>query len=163
MVLSFFLKKNHLFLVYIHCLYIDKWHNSRYSFNNLIIIFHRFLHRMNWRLLVSIERLICILSMKFDPCLGPRVWITMSYENVPRRIREIPDHLKTQEKCDEAVCNNPYILRHVSDHFKTQEMCEEAVEASPWQLKYVPDQYKAQKMCDEGVIDDSSSLQYVPD
>ena len=31
-------KKNHHFLVYIHCLYIDKWHNSLYIFNNLIIV-----------------------------------------------------------------------------------------------------------------------------
>ena len=36
-----FFKKMPPFLVYIHCLYIDKWSNSRYSFNNWIIIFHR--------------------------------------------------------------------------------------------------------------------------
>ena len=49
-------KKNH-FLVYIHCLYINKWHNSMYIFNNLIIIFHRFLHRMYLRFVVSIQKL----------------------------------------------------------------------------------------------------------
>ena len=31
----------------------------------------------------------------------------MSYENVPRWIREIPDNLKTQELCDEAVHVEP--------------------------------------------------------
>ena len=39
---SFFKKENHHFLVYVHCLYINKWHNSMYIFNNLIIIFHFF-------------------------------------------------------------------------------------------------------------------------
>ena len=29
-----FFKKKHRFLEYIHCLYIDKWPNSRYCFNN---------------------------------------------------------------------------------------------------------------------------------
>ena len=51
----------------------------------------------------------------------------MSYENVPEWIREIPDHLKTQEMCDEAVCIESYPLEVVPDHFKTQEMCNEAV------------------------------------
>ena len=48
-------------------------------------------------------------------------------------------HFKTQEMCDEAMRNNPYMLRHVANHFKTEEMCDDAVEASPWQLKYIPD------------------------
>ena len=30
-----------------------------------------------------------------------------SFENVPRWITEIPDHLKTQEMCDEAVGIEP--------------------------------------------------------
>ena len=75
----------------------------------------------------------------------------------------VSDHFKTQEMCNEAVRNNPYMLRHIPDHFKTEEMCDDAVEVSPWQLKYVPDQCKTQNMCDEAVIDDSSSLQYVSD
>ena len=70
----------------------------------------------------------------------------------------VSDHFKTQEMCNEAVCNNPYV-----HPFKTEEMSDDAVEASPWQVKYFPDQYKTQKMYDEAVIDDSSSLQYVPD
>ena len=34
----------------------------------------------------------------------------------------IPDHLKTQEMCNEADEKNPWGLDDVPDHFKTQEM-----------------------------------------
>ena len=42
---SLSLRENNHFLVYIHRFYIDKWPNSRYSFNNSIVIFHFFSHR----------------------------------------------------------------------------------------------------------------------
>ena len=45
----------------------------------------------------------------------------MSYENVPRWIREIPGQLKTQEICDEAVGIETRFLAFVPDHFKTEE------------------------------------------
>ena len=48
-------------------------------------------------------------------------------EIIPRWIREIPDHLKMQEMCDEAVRIEPHSMEVVPDHFKTQEMCNEAV------------------------------------
>ena len=51
----------------------------------------------------------------------------MSDENVPRWIREIPGHLKTQEMCDEAVGIEPRSLAFVPDRFKTGEMCNEAL------------------------------------
>ena len=47
----------------------------------------------------------------------------MSYENVPRWIREIPGRLKTQEMCDEAVRIEPRSLSFVPDHFKTEDLC----------------------------------------
>ena len=51
----------------------------------------------------------------------------MSYENVPRWIREIPEHLKTQEISNGAVLIEPYSLEVLPDHLKTQEMCNELV------------------------------------
>ena len=42
----------------------------------------------------------------------------------------VPEHLKTQEMCNEAVQMDPWALRYVPDHFVTQEMCNEAVEKS---------------------------------
>ena len=39
----------------------------------------------------------------------------------------IPDHLKTQEMCDEAVSTEPLSLAYVPDRFKMQEMCNEVV------------------------------------
>ena len=111
----------------------------------------------------------------------------MSYESVPRWIREIPehlkmpemcnevvaqssyalryvpDHLKTQEMCDEAASNNPAVFFLVPDCFKTQEMCIKALEVDPWSLYDIPDCLKTQKMCDDAVRDDPSSLQFVPD
>ena len=38
-------------------------------------------------------------------------------------INEVPDHLKIQESCIEAVEKCVWFLKYVPDHFKTQEMC----------------------------------------
>ena len=43
----------------------------------------------------------------------------MSYGNVPRWIREIAEHLKTQEMCDEPVRIEPRSLELVPGHLKT--------------------------------------------
>ena len=60
----------------------------------------------------------------------------------------VPDRLKTQIMCDEAVRRTLYTLGHVPDHFKTQEMCEKAFEKYLCSLKYVPDWLvTAQKIC----------------
>ena len=50
-----------------------------------------------------------------------------------------PDQYKTQ-MCIKAVVRNLSSLRLVPDHFKTQEMCEKAVENNPYMQEYVPDQ-----------------------
>ena len=42
--------------------------------------------------------------------------------------------------CIKAVVRNLSSLRLVPDHFKTQEMCEKAVENNPYMQEYVPDQ-----------------------
>ena len=55
----------------------------------------------------------------------------MSYESVPRWTREIPEHLKMPEMCNEAVAQSSYALRYVLDHLKTQLMCDEAVSNNP--------------------------------
>ena len=47
--------------------------------------------------------------------------------NVPRWIREIPGHLKTQEMCEEAVGIQPRSLAFFPDQIKTEKMCNEAV------------------------------------
>ena len=107
--------------------------------------------------------------------------------NVPCWIKEIPNRLKTQEMCDEAVRINQLSLVHVPDHlitqercneimstmpdafhcipdrFKTKKMCIKAVEVDPWHLYNVADHFKTQKMCDKALRDYLFSLRYVPD
>ena len=39
----------------------------------------------------------------------------------------IPNHLRTQEICDEAMRISSLSFAYVPDCFKTQEMCNEAV------------------------------------
>ena len=75
----------------------------------------------------------------------------------------VPEHLKTQEVCNEAVQSDPGTLKYVPDHLKTQEMCNEAVQGDPWALKYVSDHLKTQEMCIEAADGDAYSLQDVPD
>ena len=89
---------------------------------------------------------ICVLSIKFDPCLGLRVLINMSYyENVPRWIREIPRRLKTAEMCEEAVWVEPRSLAFVPDRIKTEGLCIRAVRKNAYTLDCVPDLLKTQK------------------
>ena len=85
------------------------------------------------------------------------------WRNDPWVLRFIPDHLKTQEMCIEALETGLWKLEDVPDRFKTKEMCIKAIEVDPWSLKHALDHLKMQEMCDEGVRDDSSSLQFVPD
>ena len=58
------------------------------------------------------------------------------YESIPREIKEIPEHLKTQEMCIEAVRIKPYSLAHVPAHFKTQETYDEVVFHNPYTLRF---------------------------
>ena len=67
----------------------------------------------------------------------------MSYESVPRWIREIPEHFKTQEMCNEIVGQFSYALRYVPNHLKTQEMCSQAVRNNR-AVFFVPDWFDQQ-------------------
>ena len=72
-------------------------------------------------------------------------------EIIRRLIIYVPDHVKTQEMCNDSVRIKPLSLAHVPDRFKTQEMCIEAVARNPYTLKYIPDHLKTQEMCNEAV------------
>ena len=71
------------------------------------------------------------------------------FANIPIWIREIQEHLMTQEMCNEAVEIKPHPLKFVSDQYKTKEMCHEAVSREPYTLDYVPDHFKTQEMFNE--------------
>ena len=109
------------------------------------------------------------------------------FANVPCWLREIPEHLKTQAVCDEAVRRVPYSLLYIPNHFKTQEICEEAMHVRPATFFLTPDRFKTQEMyiravkveprdvydapnhfktqemCDKAVRDYLFSLRFVPD
>ena len=84
-------------------------------------------------------------------------------EIIPVWIREIPDNLKTQEMCNEAMRIEPYSLAFVSDYFKTQEMCDTAIEIDPFNLWHVPDNLRTQEMCIRAVEAGLGLLEHVPD
>ena len=60
----------------------------------------------------------------------------------------VPDHLKTQELCNEAVHMEPRLLAFAPDHLKSQEICKEAVIRNPYMLRFIPDHLKTQEICD---------------
>ena len=69
-------------------------------------------------------------------------------------LKYIPDHLKTQEMCDEAVDIGPRLLEFVPDHFKTQEMCDKALRDYLFSLRLVPDWFVTrERVC---MLDDNS-------
>ena len=78
-------------------------------------------------------------------------------------IRETPDHLKTQEMCDEAMRIEPYSLAFAPDLFKTQKMSDKSIEIDPFTLQHVPDNLKTQGMCIRSVEAGPGLLKYVPD
>ena len=71
------------------------------------------------------------------------------HRNVPRWIREAPEHPKRQGMCNEAVDGFSCTLKYVPDHFKTQEMCSQAVSNNPYLLNHVPDTLKTQRICEK--------------
>ena len=87
----------------------------------------------------------------------------LSYENVPRWIREIPWHLKTQEICDEAVWIELRSLSFVRNRSKTKGLCIKAVRRDPYALDCMPDNLKTQKICTEGVRENPAAFFLVPD
>ena len=60
-------------------------------------------------------------------------------------IYDVPDHIKTQEICNEVVSTYPCLLEHVSDHLKTQEMCNKAFWEDTISLQYIPDWFVTQQ------------------
>ena len=84
-------------------------------------------------------------------------------EIIPVWTREIPENLKTQEMCHEAISIEPYSLAFVLDCFETHEMCDKAVEIDPFILWHVPDNLKTQGMCIRAVEAGLGLLEHVPD
>ena len=78
-------------------------------------------------------------------------------------LRDAPDHLKTQEMCNVAMCEDPAVIFLIPDCFKTKDMCIKTLEVGLWILYDIPDNLKTEEMCNKAVENDSSSLQFVPD
>ena len=78
----------------------------------------------------------------------------------PILLVSVPDHLKIQEMCNEAVRNESW-LSILPDQYKTQGMCSEAVHAMPKAFCWIPERFKTQDMCKNAVEKDPSMLKYV--
>ena len=56
-------------------------------------------------------------------CMGTYKSVKISIGTVMRnskRLKFVPDHLKTRKMCKHAVKQLPYLLRYVPDQYKTQ-------------------------------------------
>ena len=80
----------------------------------------------------------------------------------PLSLAYVPDRFKTEEMRNEAVHNKLCMLLFVSDHFKTMEMCNEIMRAMPEAFHRIPDGVKTQEMCKTAIQVGPSSLQFVP-
>ena len=69
------------------------------------------------------------------------------FANIPRWIREVPEHLKMKEMRDKAVHMEPYSLKFVPGRLKTEAMCKEAVHGDLYTLRYVPDRSIHPEVC----------------
>ena len=64
----------------------------------------------------------------------------------PSFLTLVPDDLKTQEMCNEAVRIDPWPLYDVSDNLKSQEICNEAIEKASWLVFDVSDRFRNLRM-----------------
>ena len=81
----------------------------------------------------------------------------------PYQLRLVPDYLKTQEMCNEAVRREPYALGYVPDCFKAHEICNEAVRREPCLLENVTGHLKTPEMCNKAAREKLYVLKYIPD
>ena len=108
-------------------------------------------------------------------------WLVYIRSNV---LTLIPDDLKTQEMCNEAVRIDPWLLYDVPyrfrdlgmviratihplrvippNHPRAQEVCERVVEKDPSHLTDVLGFFTTRKMCDKVVDSNPLQLEYVP-
>jgi hypothetical protein len=89
--------------------------------------------------------------------------------DIERVLKEMPEELKTQELCFEAVKENGAALAHVPEHLRTPELCLEAVKQNGGALQYVPwGQINLSvpakvEFCIDVVKKDDWTLQFVPE
>ena len=112
---------------------------------------------------MSCERLVPRWLREIPEHLKTSEMCNEAVAQFPYALEYVPDQLKTQEMCNEAMHENPTVLFLVPDHFKTEDMCNEALVVDPWSLKDIPGNLKIKEMCNKAVEDDPSSLQFVPD
>ena len=98
----------------------------------------------------------------FQIILRPKGWLKKPLKNESENLKFVPDHLKTQEMCNETMCITPEAFHLIPNRFKTQEMCIKAIEADPSFLQIVPDHFKMQRMC-EAVQKRLCLLKYLPE
>ena len=60
----------------------------------------------------------------------------------------VPEYFKPEKMCKEARCRGPYALRDIPDHLKTQNMCEKTVEEDLCSLHFVPGWFVTQQQID---------------
>ena len=54
--------------------------------------------------------------------------------------------IKTQETCDKAVSNDPFMLKYCRDRYEGREMCDKPFDDFLPALKFIPDWFVTSKM-----------------
>ena len=54
--------------------------------------------------------------------------------------------IKTQETCDKAVSNDPFMLKYCHDRYETREMCDKPFDNFLPALKFILDWFVTSKM-----------------
>ena len=81
----------------------------------------------------------------------------------PRFLKPIPDDLKTEEMCNEAIEKVPRLVDHVRVCFRTFGMCFRALEKCLHSLRFILDHLKTQGGCKKVVEEDPYLLGDFPD
>ncbi|GHV85216.1 hypothetical protein AGMMS50230_08240 [Spirochaetia bacterium] len=82
-----------------------------------------------------------------------------------RKLKSVPEELKTAELCLDAVDLNGDALQYVPEELKTAELCLDAVRGSGSgnALRYVPEELKTAELCLVALRWSGDALRYVPE
>jgi hypothetical protein len=75
----------------------------------------------------------------------------------------VPEDLRTEEMCRNAVAQDGAALEYIPEHLRTEEICRIAVAKNGGALYHVPQRLRTEEMCRIAVAQDGGALVYVPE
>ena len=80
-----------------------------------------------------------------------------------RALAYVPEPLRTEALCLDAVCKDGLTLEYVPEPLRTEALCLDAVSRNGYALQYVPEPLRTEAVCLASVVMYGWALRYVPE